>query len=752
MDCRKLFCAGFRVYVTTVTFVILSLGTIGCSSGTSSNTATANGTSAQAAPVLTSLSQSSTISGAAAFSLTVTGQNFLSGSVVEWNGAPLSTTFTSGTQLVASVPAANLATAGTAQVAVEDPSPQSLISNTLTFSVTPAVQLAPVLTSLSSTSATLGSPSFALTVTGQNFLSSSVVQFNGVSLTTVLNSATQLVATVPAASLTITGAASVTVVDPSPLSLSSNPLPFTVNPIPPTITLINPTSAIVNTSPIAITVAGQNFATGAAITFGSTKLTITSQSPTQIQATIPAALLTATGTFPITVSNPSPNAATSIPIMFTVNPVPVATITSLSPNSVTAGATAFTLQVSGQAFVSGSTIQLNGTALTTNFLSSTTLSATVPDASVATAGTLAVTVLSPGTGSGPVTSNSVNFTVNPLPAGEFIVNQVANDVVWDPQHKLIYASVPGSAAKNANSVVAIDPTTGLITNSVFAGSEPDLMAISDDGQFLYVALDGSSNVQRFTLPAMTPDILVSLGGSNFYGLNTAIALDVAPGTPHTWMVSIGNPGTSPEAIEGITVFDDAVARPTSAGRYTSHPNVGDLLLGTAVWGKDTTVIYGANNESTGFDFYVLPVTSAGIPGATIQDYAGAAAGFGGRIHFDKTTGYVYADNGPVLDPSTGKAVGTFSTSGIMIPDGSIGKAFFASQLYGSNPIGTITSYDVNHFTPIDSLVFPNVTGSTGRLIRWGTNGLAFNAYTTNYTGSTTTKTGKVYILSGSFVQ
>jgi hypothetical protein len=95
--------------------------------------------------------------------------------------------------------------------------------------------------------------------------------------------------------------------------------------------------------------------------------------------------------------------------MFTVNPVPVATITSINPTSVTAGATAVNLQVTGQAFVSGATIQLNGTAVKTSYLGSTSLSAVVPDASVAAAGTVAVTVLSPGTGSGPVTSNSVNL-------------------------------------------------------------------------------------------------------------------------------------------------------------------------------------------------------------------------------------------------------------------------------------------------------------------------------------------------------
>jgi hypothetical protein len=217
------------------------------------------------------------------------------------------------------------------------------------------------------------------------------------------------------------------------------------------------------------------------------------------------------------------------------------------------------------------------------------------------------------------------------------------------------------------------------------------------------------------------------------------------------LVSVGDPGTSPEAIEGVTVFDDGVARPVSAGRYTPHPNVGDLLVGSAVWGKDATVIYGANNESTGFDFYVLPVDATGVPGPGILDYAGALSGFGGNIHFDLTTKYVYSDNGQVLNPTTGQAAGTFSTSGTMVPDGNLKKAFFLPSTFGTPAAGTITSFDINQFTPINSLVFPNVTGSASAFVRWGTNGLAFNGRVVNF-GLTTTVTGKVYIYSGSLVQ
>jgi hypothetical protein len=56
--------------------------------------------------------------GAATFTLTVYGTGFASDAVVNWNGAPLTTTFVTAEKLTASVPAANVATAGTALVTV----------------------------------------------------------------------------------------------------------------------------------------------------------------------------------------------------------------------------------------------------------------------------------------------------------------------------------------------------------------------------------------------------------------------------------------------------------------------------------------------------------------------------------------------------------------------------------------------------------------------------------------------------------
>ena len=77
--------------------------------------------SGPAAPTLTSLSPSSAAAGGPAFTLTVNGSNFVSGSVVRWNGADRTTTFVSATQLTAAIPAADIAAAGSASVTVQNP-------------------------------------------------------------------------------------------------------------------------------------------------------------------------------------------------------------------------------------------------------------------------------------------------------------------------------------------------------------------------------------------------------------------------------------------------------------------------------------------------------------------------------------------------------------------------------------------------------------------------------------------------------
>src|SRR5215469_10944989 len=132
-------------------------------------------------------------------------------------------------------------------------------------------------------------------------------------------------------------------------------------------------------------------------------------------------------------ANPTPTA--------TPNPNPIPTITTISPNSAVAGGPAFTLTINGANFVAASMANFGGAAPTTMFVNSTTLSVAIPAVSIASTGTMALTVTNPAPGGG--TSISVPFTitsgVNPVPtinsfypscvpAGEQLVNSANNQL------------------------------------------------------------------------------------------------------------------------------------------------------------------------------------------------------------------------------------------------------------------------------------------------------------------------------------
>ncbi|MCX6290225.1 MAG: IPT/TIG domain-containing protein [Bacteroidetes bacterium] len=178
-------------------------------------------------PALTSISPSSAVMGSAAFTLTLNGNNFMNGSVVNWNGTALATTFTSATQLSAAVPATNISAAGTVSVTIFNPAPGGGTSSAQTFTITS--NPVPVLTSMSPSSATAGSPAFVLTVTGSNFMNGSAIKWNGTSLITTYISGTQLSASIPAANVATAGTASVTVFNPAPGGGTSSTQTFTIS-------------------------------------------------------------------------------------------------------------------------------------------------------------------------------------------------------------------------------------------------------------------------------------------------------------------------------------------------------------------------------------------------------------------------------------------------------------------------------------------------------------------------------------------
>jgi IPT/TIG domain len=86
-------------------------------------------------PSISLLSPSSASAGAADLQVVVKGSGFAANSTVQWNSVPLATSYLSATQLIALVPAADMAAAGTADVSVVTPAPGGGTSSASTFTI-----------------------------------------------------------------------------------------------------------------------------------------------------------------------------------------------------------------------------------------------------------------------------------------------------------------------------------------------------------------------------------------------------------------------------------------------------------------------------------------------------------------------------------------------------------------------------------------------------------------------------------------
>lgn len=95
------------------------------------------------------------------------------------------------------------------------------------------------------------------------------------------------------------------------------------------------------------------------------------------------------------------------------NPLPI--ISNISPGFTNAGGTGFTLAVNGSGFTTRSTMYWGASALATQYVSATQLTAQVTSADIGSAGTTSITVQTPLPGGG--TSNSFEFEVDSAASG-----------------------------------------------------------------------------------------------------------------------------------------------------------------------------------------------------------------------------------------------------------------------------------------------------------------------------------------------
>lgn len=288
-----------------------------------------------------------------------------------------------------------------------------------------------------------------------------------------------------------------------------------------------------------------------------------------------------------------------------------------------------------------------------------------------------------------------------------VVTQISlttHDIIYNPVDNKIYASIPSSAGGSGNSVVPIDVPTGTVGTPIFVGSEPNKLAISDDGNYLYVGLNGAAAVRRVNLISQTAEIQFSLG-SNFCGSFFAEDIVVLKDNPNAVAISRSNTVCSPRH-EGVAIYDDGIMRPITTPGHT-----GSNVIEPS---DSSSILYGYNSETTEFGFYIMSVFSTGI--TVTSSTSGLIYGFNTNIRFGD--GLIYATTGAVIDPSALALIGTYDVTGLVYPDSARGLVYFLS-------LNQFKVFNQTTFVPITSLTIPGVAGTVGSLIKVGQDLFAF---------------------------
>ena len=299
-------------------------------------------------------------------------------------------------------------------------------------------------------------------------------------------------------------------------------------------------------------------------------------------------------------------------------------------------------------------------------------------------------------------------TPTPVPAPAFIrqIPLLSNDIIYSAQSQQIYASVPSAAGANGNSVTRLNPETGEIGPSLFVGSEPTRLALADDGQTMYVGLNGAAAVRKLDVSAQTAGIQFNLG-SNFNGPLMPDDIAVMPGHPGT--VAVSKTGGFSNSGGGVTLYDEGVPRAQSL--TTSGP----------IEFASVTRLYAGSN----------PVQKASVDQSGLTKLSEYSTFSFGQTQF--AGGLLYLSGGMVVEPESGVVKGRFSGldfDNIMTVEPAKNRAYFLSNNFSSG--WTLRAYELDTFrlvgtTPVRGLSSGFGTGPSS-LLRWGKNGLAFRTF------------------------
>lgn len=305
----------------------------------------------------------------------------------------------------------------------------------------------------------------------------------------------------------------------------------------------------------------------------------------------------------------------------------------------------------------------------------------------------------------------------------FTVDVGANYIGYDSKRELIYATIQGSDANYANSLLAINPYEGTIVDNIFIGSEPTEFVFTTDSNYLFIMFDEQPVVKKFNLNSFSVVQEINLGVDPYHGAYYGKSMAVLPDNDSVIIVSRKQKGVSPD-FGGVAVYSNGVKLP----RETQDHHGPEYLVNTQ---SDTIYAYQS-------DFFVLHVSlDSGIVVLEEIDDLGLE-----NAKYEK--GLIFDDHGKIVDPKTRAQKGKISLNddyGFQTyahqADSINNKVFFSAANNG-NPNIDFYSYDRTTYGFKHNYSIPDIipsgysTPAVSQLIRFGKKGLATTVYDSYY--------------------
>lgn len=491
----------------------------------------------------------------------------------------------------------------------------------------------PTITAISPNTANKGTGAFTLVVSGSGFIATSVVRLNGVDRSTTLQNSGQLSASLTAADISAAGSLPVTVSNPPPGGGVSNAVNLQVTSVP-VITSLSPPSAVIS-SGFVMLVNGFNFSSNSIVRWNGSDRATTFVSATQLSINVTATDVASAGTVNITVFDPN---GTSSASTFTIlNPAP--SIFNVTPTEAITGGADFTLTVNGSNFLPSSAVRWGGSNRTTNYVSSTRLTAQISASDIVASRNVGIDVVNPSPGGG--NSNLITFVVStPNPVPMLTSLNPSSVTVGGISPNGLQLTVDGSNFVNSSTIQwdGGNFSTVFVSNTRLMTNVPNYEAST--GKIVNVRVfnpapaGGTSNTLPFTVqnpqPTLTTvdpataiagaaPVRVRVSGSSFV-VNSAVQWNGLP-RPTTYASNTElQADISSSDLANTGTFPIRVVNPVPGGGASSAI---DFTVVPRVTNPQPTLDPITETAPAGWPGFGLEVSGTGFISSTVLRYNGA---------------------------------------------------------------------------------------------------------------------------------